>query len=65
MLAATDLGLGTCVIGAAVSGLNLPEMKAGLGIPPDMDAVAPIVVGIPAGRTAPSSRKPPHVLAWI
>lgn len=65
MLAATDLGLGTCVIGAAVAGLNLPEMKAGLGIPPDMDAVAPIVVGIPAGRTAPSSRKPPHVLAWI
>lgn len=64
MLAATDLGLGTCVIGAAVAGLNLPETKAGLGIPPDMDAVAPIVAGIPAGRTTPSSRKPPQVLAW-
>lgn len=65
MLAATDLGLGTCVIGAAVAGLNLPEVSASLGIPPDMDVVAPIVVGVPLVRTEPSSRKLPHILAWI
>jgi nitroreductase len=64
MLAACALGLGTCVIGSAVGGLNTPELKARLGIPEEMTAIAPIIVGVPAGATAASPRKPAQVLAW-
>jgi nitroreductase len=64
MLAACALGLGTCVIGSAVGGLNTPELKARLGIPEEMTAIAPIIVGVPAGATATSPRKPAQVLAW-
>lgn len=64
MLAACAIGLGTCVIGSAVGGLNTPELKARLGIPEEMTAVAPIIVGMPAGATAASPRKAAQVLAW-
>ncbi|MGO9443525.1 MAG: nitroreductase family protein [Thiobacillaceae bacterium] len=65
MVAACALGLGTCVIGSAVSALNLPEEKSELGIPPDMTAIAPIIVGVPSDTAVPSSRNGPHVLAWL
>jgi nitroreductase len=52
MLAACAIGLGTCVIGSAVGGLNTPDLKARLGIPKEMTAIAPIIVGVPAGATA-------------
>jgi nitroreductase len=64
MLAACALGLGTCVIGSAVGGLNTPELKARLGITEDMIAIAPIIVGVPACAIIASPRKPPQVLAW-
>ncbi|MGE5246607.1 MAG: nitroreductase family protein [Betaproteobacteria bacterium] len=64
MLAATALGLGTCCIGSAVPILNAPDVKAELAIAPDMTAVAPIIVGVPAGAVAPVSRKPPEILSW-
>ena len=64
MLAAHSIGLGCCVIGSAVAALNAPDLKAELGIPEDQMAVAPIIVGIPAGDTAPTPRKAPQVLAW-
>jgi len=64
MLAACSMGLGTCVIGAAVSGLNSPEMKAELGIPAEVSAVAPIIVGVPSSETPLTSRKEPQILAW-
>jgi nitroreductase len=64
MLAACALGLGTCVIGFAVDALNTPELKTRLGIPAEMTAVAPIIVGVPADATAASPRKPAQVLAW-
>ena len=64
MLAACALGLGTCVIGSAVGGLNTPQLKARLGIPEEMTAIAPIIVGVPGGATAASPRKPAQVLAW-
>jgi nitroreductase len=64
MLAACAMGLGTCVIGSAVSGINDPEMKAELGIPAGVTAVAPIIVGEPAGITPQSPRKEPRVLVW-
>jgi len=64
MLAACAKGLGTCVIGFAVSALNSPEWKAALKIPARMTAVAPIIVGVPAGATPPVPRKQPKIIIW-
>lgn len=65
MLAACAAGLGSCVIGSSVDALNLPESKQELGIPPEYDAVAPIVVGATSGEAPPTSRRDPAVLAWL
>lgn len=64
MLAACAQGLGTCVIGSALAALNLPDVKAELGISAEFSAIAPIIVGKPDGKTALTSRKEPRVLAW-
>jgi nitroreductase len=64
MLAACANGLGTCVIGFAVEALNTAEWKAELKIPSEMNAIAPIVVGVPVGEHPATSRKPPKVLLW-
>ncbi len=64
MLAACAKGLGTCVIGFAVSALNTPEWRAELKIPAAMTAIAPIIVGVPAGETPPVPRKQPEIVAW-
>ncbi|HUW36141.1 MAG TPA: nitroreductase family protein [Rhodocyclaceae bacterium] len=64
MLAAYSMGLGSCVIGSAVSGLNTPEVKAELGIPAESSAIVPIIVGVPTGTTAQTSRNAVKVLAW-
>jgi nitroreductase len=64
MLAACALELGSCCIGLAVPLLNTPEVKRELGIPPEVTAVAPIIVGIPAGPTPAVPRKPPEILRW-
>lgn len=64
MLAACAMGLGTCVVGSAIAGLNLPETKAEIGVAADFTAVAPVVVGIPAESTPASSRREPCVIAW-
>jgi len=65
LLAACAKGLGTCVIGFAVAALNTPEWKAALEIPGGMTAIAPIIVGVPAGETPPVPRKQPEVISWI
>lgn len=64
MLAACALGLGTCVIGSAVSALNNPELKTEFGIPRSMTAIAPIVVGRPDSPAKPGTRKAPQILSW-
>jgi len=64
MLAAYAQGFGTCVIGLAVSAINTPEWKKELGIPADMTAFVPIIVGVPAGETPPVLCKLPNVLNW-
>jgi nitroreductase len=64
MLVACAIGLGSCVIGSAVAALNTPEVKAKLGIPAEFNAVAPIIVGVPSGETAATSRKDPLLLVW-
>jgi hypothetical protein len=45
--------------------LNTPEWKAKLKIPAEMTAIAPMIVGVPAGLTPPVSRKPPEIISWI
>jgi nitroreductase len=64
MLAAVSMGLGTCVIGSAILGLNSPETKTELGIPSELSAVAPVIVGVPAAVSPATSRKEPRILAW-
>ncbi len=64
MLAATALGLGTCPIGFALPALADPEVKAELGIPRDVTAVAPIIVGVPAVTLPMQPRRPPEILSW-
>ncbi len=65
MLAACALGLGTCCIGAAIPGLNDPATKADLDMPPDVEAVAAIVVGVPREPAGEGLRKAPHILSWV
>lgn len=68
MLAAFGLGLGSCCIGSAVPGLNLPATKRDLGFPADAQIVAAVVVGHPADepREKPVRvpRKAPAVVSW-
>ncbi|HUY04096.1 MAG TPA: nitroreductase family protein [Rhodocyclaceae bacterium] len=64
ILAAYSMGLGSCVIGSAVAGINTPELKAELGIPPESSAIAPIIVGVASGETAPTPRRRAKILAW-
>jgi nitroreductase len=65
MLAAHAGGLGTCCIGFAVPVLNVPDVKAELGIPADVQAIAPIIVGVPRGEARVVPRKSAVVLNWI
>jgi len=65
MLLACASGLGSCVIGLAVSALNTPKWKTELGIAAEMTAIAPIIVGVPAAETPAVARKPPEVQTWM
>jgi len=64
-LAARALGLGTCCIGFAIAALNDPEVKAELDIPPDLAAIAPLIVGTPRSAPPPVLRQAPDVLSWF
>jgi nitroreductase len=64
ILAACSMGLGTCVIGAAVPALITPHIKAELGIPDELTPIAPIIVGMPSGETPTTARKEPEVVFW-
>ncbi len=64
MLAASAIGLGSCVIGSAVAALNIHKVKTELGIPDEYSVIAPIVVGVSSGETPATSRKEPHILSW-
>jgi len=65
MLSACAMGLGSCVIGSAVLGLNSPEGKSILEIPIDTHVVVPIIIGVPNGNTPMTNRSEPLVLSWL
>jgi len=64
MLAACNVGIGTCPIGFAVPVLNTPEAKAELGFPPGAAVVAPIVLGYPSAEPEPVPRAQPRIVSW-
>ena len=64
ILAACSMGLGTCVIGAAVPALNTPDIKGEFGIADQLTVIAPIIVGVPSSETPPTARKEPEVVFW-
>jgi len=64
ILAACGMGIGACIIGMAVEALNAPGWKARLEIPSGMTAVAPIILGMPAGANTPVHRPAPNILSW-
>lgn len=65
MLDACGRGLGSCVIGLAVTALNTPKWKKELGIPSEITAIAPMIIGVPANETPTVLRRLPEVLAWL
>lgn len=65
MLAACAMGLGTCVIGCSLLDLNTSEAKAELNIPAEFSVVAPVIVGYPVERSAPTPRNAPLILSYI
>jgi nitroreductase len=64
MLAAHDMGLGTCWVGFAQAWLNAPEGRALLGIPLSHHVVAPVVIGYPKSPPPPVLRRAPDIV-WI
>ncbi|HTT25478.1 MAG TPA: nitroreductase family protein [Thermoplasmata archaeon] len=64
MIAATALGLGTCLVGAAVSALSDPSIRSALGVSPAFRPIVPIVVGYPRDRPTPKVRRDPDIVAW-
>lgn len=64
MLAAYSLGLGSCVIGTAITTLNSPQWKNRLGVPQDRTAIAPIIVGIPEEGKNTTPKKRPEIIVW-
>jgi nitroreductase len=64
MLAARDLGLGTCWIGFSEPLLQSAELKRELGVPCDYRVVAPIILGYPAAAVDPTPRNEPEILFW-
>ena len=65
LLAATDMGIGSCCIGFAVPVLNTEEVKAELGIGPKGAAIAPIILGYPSVVAPPVPRADPKIVAWL
>jgi nitroreductase len=64
MLAATELGLGSCWIGFAQGWLNTPEARDLLDLPEQNLCVAPIVIGHPKTILPPVARKAPAI-TWV
>lgn len=64
MLAACDLGLGTCCIGFAIPVLNSLEAKIELGFPAGGAVVAPVIVGYPTAVPGPVPRTDPVIASW-
>lgn len=64
MLAARDLGIGTCWIGLARPWFNLPATKRELGLSESASVVAPLVLGYPKTWSEAHDRNP-AIIHWV
>ena len=64
MLAAHDIGLGTCPIGLAWPLLEQPDVKNELNVPLDFVPVMPVIVGHPRKLAPPVERRQPEICCW-
>jgi nitroreductase len=64
MLTAHAKGLGTCWIGFSSALFDDPSFKTELGIPQNLSAAAPLIVGYPEFTPSGFTRNPPQVLVW-
>ena len=64
MLAAVELGLGSCWIGFAQAWLNSEDGLNALKLPRNYRAVAPLIIGHPKTEMPPVARKSP-IVNWI
>lgn len=64
MLAAHDLGLGTCPIGLAWPLFEQADVKQALNVPVKYRPVFPIIVGHPSKRTPEVARNKPEIVCW-
>lgn len=64
MLAAHDMGIGTCWIGFAQHFLNTSEFKKRYNIPEHFELVCPLGMGYEKGTQTPPKRKAPVVFHW-
>ena len=64
MLAAHDMGLGSCPIGLAWPLFGQAVVKSEINVPRDYSAVMPIIVGYPHGEVTGIERKEAEILCW-
>lgn len=64
MLAAHNLGLGSCWIGFCHAFLNIPKNKEKFGIPSDYSIVAPLIIGYPAAEAHPVQKNEAEIIFW-
>ncbi|MBW2971388.1 nitroreductase [Candidatus Woesearchaeota archaeon] len=64
-LAAYSLGIGSCWIGFAKVFEKDHNIKNELGIPDDMEIVAPLIFGYPSKTDAKIPKRKPKILKWI
>jgi nitroreductase len=65
MLAARDVGLGTCPIGLAVPILNTPGVRQELQFPSTGVVIAPIVLGYPSAWPPAVPRAEPRIVSLV
>lgn len=61
-LEATEMGLGTCTIGATKLLENVPEIKKAIGIPEDWEILLSFCLGYPEGESHIPERKNPEII---
>ena len=61
MLAAQNMGIGTCWIGFAEYYLNTTEFKSKYNVPANYELVAPLSCGFMKTKMQPPKRKPPII----
>lgn len=63
MFAATARKLGTCWIGLGAD-IRDPELRAELGLAPEHEIIAPLILGYPKKILSNITRKEPEILHW-